>query len=330
MQATQDISRTSRGTRYVIYGAGAIGTTIATRLAVAGKDVRVIARGAQLEAIRREGLRLQGPDEEVTQRVPICDGPQEITDDDIVLMTMKSQDTRQALEAMAAIASPAVVCAQNGVENERLALRYFERVYGMLVYCPTQLVEAGAVQVFCAPVGGVLDVGRFPFGIDDTADTIVADLAEAGFAATTSERIMGFKYSKLEANVVNAVDIVLGPAHRDGQVAEQARVEARAVFAAAGVDVASRDEVSRRTQLMSPLRPVNGASPAGSSTWQSVVRGAGSVETDYLNGEIVLLGRLHGVPTPVNAALQRLAHRVITEGLEPGTFNVADIYGRTG
>ena len=46
----------------------------------------------------------------------------------------------------------------------------------------------------------------------------------------------------------------------------------------------------------------------GASSWQSLARGTGSIEADYLNGEIVLLGRLHGVATPVNAALQRLAN----------------------
>ena len=51
---------------------------------------------------------------------------------------------------------------------------------------------------------------------------------------------------------------------------------------------------------------LDGIAQRGSSSWQSLVKGTGSVETDYLNGEIVLLGRLHGVPTPVNAVLQRV------------------------
>ena len=58
---------------------------------------------------------------------------------------------------------------------------------------------------------------------------------------------------------------------------------------------------------MSPWREIEGARARGGSTWQSLARGTGTIETDYLNGEIALLGRLHGVPTPVNAALQAIA-----------------------
>ena len=60
------------------------------------------------------------------------------------------------------------------------------------------------------------------------------------------------------------------------------------------------------------------ASGGGSSGWQSVMRGTGSIEADYLNGEIVLLGRLHGVPTPYNEAVRRHANRVARSRLTPG------------
>jgi ketopantoate reductase len=57
---------------------------------------------------------------------------------------------------------------------------------------------------------------------------------------------------------------------------------------------------------MSPPRAVHGAGHAMSSTGQSLRRGT-TIETDFLNGEIVLLGRLHGIPTPVNIDIQRRA-----------------------
>jgi 2-dehydropantoate 2-reductase len=64
---------------------------------------------------------------------------------------------------------------------------------------------------------------------------------------------------------------------------------------------------------------------AGNSTWQSLVRGAGSVETDYFNGEIALLGRLHGVPAPINAALQRAARATARDNRPPHTLRVAEL-----
>lgn len=64
------------------------------------------------------------------------------------------------------------------------------------------------------------------------------------------------------------------------------------------------------------IRPVEGVRRDGGSTYQSLQRGT-PVETDYLTGEIVLLGRLHGVPTPANALLQRLLAEAAARGDAP-------------
>jgi 2-dehydropantoate 2-reductase len=69
---------------------------------------------------------------------------------------------------------------------------------------------------------------------------------------------------------------------------------------------------------------------SGSSTWQSLARHTGEVETDYLNGEIALLGRLHGVATPVNAALCRLAARVAIDGAGPHALTARDVLSEAG
>ena len=71
--------------------------------------------------------------------------------------------------------------------------------------------------------------------------------------------------------------------------------------------------------------PVNGAERTGGSSWQSLTRGTGSIEADFLNGEIVLLGREHGVPTPVNEALQRLANRAAADRMPPGSLTPEQI-----
>ena len=316
--------------RYVIYGAGAIGSTIGARLHAAGHDVLLIARGTHLEALKSDGLRLQTPEGESVHRLPVIDGPNGITDDDVVLLAMKTQDTLPALQALSSVADPVVVCAQNGVENERLALRFFDAVYGMLVYLPAQLLEPGVVQCFSAPVHGVLDLGRAPSGTDARAADIAADLNEAGFAAQASDHIMAFKYAKLVSNTPNAVDAVLGVGQRGSDIGERVRAEARRVYAAAGMALAADHEMNARTALLSAMRPVNGTEHQGSSTWQSLTRGAGGIETDYLSGEIALLGRLHGVPTPVNTQLQRLAARASRERLPPGSFTRADVLKTSG
>jgi 2-dehydropantoate 2-reductase len=73
------------------------------------------------------------------------------------------------------------------------------------------------------------------------------------------------------------------------------------------------------------MRRIDGERRGGGSTWQSLARGLGSTEADFLNGEIVLLGRLHGVATPVNGLLQRLAGAAAREGRRPGTLPAGDL-----
>src|ERR1035437_2499932 len=70
---------------------------------------------------------------------------------------------------------------------------------------------------------------------------------------------------------------------------------------------------------------IAGRERAGSSSWQSLARGSGAIETDYLNGEIALLGRLHGVRVPVNAQLCELADRVAAAGGSPGQLPAEEV-----
>ncbi|HEY2288497.1 MAG TPA: ketopantoate reductase C-terminal domain-containing protein, partial [Streptosporangiaceae bacterium] len=77
------------------------------------------------------------------------------------------------------------------------------------------------------------------------------------------------------------------------------------------------------------IAPANGARRGGGSSWQSLTRGTGSIEADYLNGEIVLLGREHGVPTPVNELLQRLANQFARDRRAPGSITDGELAALT-
>lgn len=315
--------------RYVVYGAGAIGGAVGAKLHQAGREVVLIARGPQLHAVQTHGLTLQTPEGEQRFALAAVGRPREIqfTADDVVLMAMKSQDAPTALEELASTADPdvAVVCAQNGVENERLALRRFHRVYGMFVHVSAQLLEPGVIQIFSAPTLGVLDLGRAPRGSDERAEAIAADLEASGFASRVDPEIMRWKYGKLLSNLANVVEALLGPDARGGANVRRAREEALACYAAAGIDHASREEIAERAEGHEELRPVAGRARRGGSSWQSLARQSGGIETAYLNGEIVLLGRLHGISTPVNLALTELAMRGAREQAEPGSFTQIEI-----
>src|SRR5580704_11029066 len=151
--------------RFIVYGAGAIGGSIGSRLFEHGHDVVLIARGAHREAIARAGLRFETPDGVLVQPIAVVALHEEIAwrDDDVVLVTVKSQDTAGVLERLEVAAGPdvAVACVQNGVENERAALRRFADVYSVVVQLPATHLEAGVVVAHSSPVTGSLDIGRY-------------------------------------------------------------------------------------------------------------------------------------------------------------------------
>jgi 2-dehydropantoate 2-reductase len=315
--------------RFVVYGAGAIGGVIGARLFEQGHDVVLIARGAHYEAIRAGGLTLEWADERLTLPIPVCGSPAEIEfrADDVVLLATKSQDTLPAIDALEALAPTglSIVCAQNGVENERVALRRFERVYGMCVMCPAAHLEPGVVQAYSAPISGLLDVGRYPAGVDDTARSIAGALSSSTFESEPRADIMRWKYAKLLMNVANAVEAVCAGSAAATELSELVRAEANDCLRVAGIDYASAEEDRERRGDLLTWQPVAGARRGGGSSWQSLQRSTGSIEADYLNGEIALVGRMHGVATPVNELLQRLANEAARAGRPPGSIAAEDL-----
>jgi 2-dehydropantoate 2-reductase len=313
--------------RLVILGAGAIGGVVCGRLARAQREVVLIARGAQLEAIRERGLRVESPDESFVARPAVTDRFTDWRPGDVVLLAVKTQDAAAALRELAAPPDVPVVCLTNGVEAERIALRHAREVYGGYVMMPATYLSPGLVQVWASPIPGAIDIGRYPDGLGDLADEVAGELTVAGFASEVRTHIMKWKRGKLLSNLANGAEALCGQAARRSIVADRARAEGRACFAAAGLSVTTdAEDATRRTGFAS--KPIGDAQNAGGSTWQSLARGAATLETDYLNGEIALLGRLHGVPTPVNELLQQLAADAVRAGAKPGSMPLDELVAR--
>lgn len=317
-------------TRFIVYGAGAIGGPLAANLLEAGHDVVAVARGRHYEAMAANGLRVDSPEGSAVVRLAVVDHPSklDVTAEDVVVLAVKSQDTYDALSALAGLApaTTPIVCVQNGVENERMAARLFANVYGVLVITPGIHLSPGVVVAPSSPLRGVLDIGRYPQGLDSTARELASALESARFSSRAVADIQRWKYAKLLLNLANAAEVVLGRG-RGARVVSMAREEAAACFAAAGIDYASDDEIDARRASVVTRKPVDGAEWRASSSFQSVARGAGRVESDYLNGEIVLLGRLAGVPTPVNELLQRLAGEQARQLRQPGALSETELLG---
>jgi 2-dehydropantoate 2-reductase len=318
--------------RFVVVGAGAIGGSVGGRLFQQGFDVTLVARGEHGRALESGGLVLESPGETVTLPVPTVAEPAQVTwepdgdGDAVVLLAVKGQQSDHALTQLS-VAPPTtpVVCMQNGVENERRALRHFPRTYGICVMCPASQLRPGVVQIHSAPVSGLLDLGCFPSGLDEQGQSIADALATTSFQSVARTDIMRWKYRKLLMNLANAVEALSGPGARFGPLARAAQREGNEVLAAAGIDVASAEEDRARRGDFLQLAPTSSGDWQGGSSWQSLARRAGSIEAEFLNGEIALLGALHGIPTPVNALLQRLAVRAAAEGSGPATWRIEDL-----
>lgn len=317
--------------RFVVLGAGAIGGVVGGRLVEHGHDVVLVARGDHGAAIAADGLLVRSPDREVRVRPPVVAHVDELGwgDDDVVLLAVKGQDTGTALASLGAGPPDVpVVCLQNGVDNERQALRRTPRVYAVPVMLPATHLVPGVVDASSAPVTGILDIGRYPTGEDALCHVVSSAFGASGFSSVVNPQVMRFKWSKLLMNLGNALEAACGPVGRDSPLYRAARAEADAVLRATGVDVASDEEDAARRGGLISIRPVAGERRGGGSSWQSLARGTGSIEADLLNGEIVLLGRLHHVPTPVNELLQRTANDLARRSAPPASLTPEELARR--
>tara|TARA_A100001037_G_scaffold6876_1_gene6971 strand:+ start:554 stop:1531 length:978 start_codon:yes stop_codon:yes gene_type:complete len=315
--------------RVIIYGAGGIGGVIGAQLFKADQEVVLIARGPHLEKVQKDGLHYETPNGTDILPLTAVGHPSEIDlrDDDVVLLTMKAQHTLDALDTLRAVAGEniPVICGQNGVANERMALRRFRHVYGMLIYLPSTFLEPGTIQTTSAKTIGVLDTGVFPNGVDDRVETLMAMLQEANFSARPTADIMRWKYGKLMINLGNALNALAPRNDEANPVRELLRAECRAVYAAAGIAYTEEDEITARRGDLMKAGKINGVGRQGDSSWQGLMRGNRDIEADYLNGEIIMLGRLHGVPTPANEVVLRLANRMAREGIAPQSMSAVDL-----
>ncbi|HEY8459575.1 MAG TPA: 2-dehydropantoate 2-reductase N-terminal domain-containing protein, partial [Blastocatellia bacterium] len=178
--------------RFIIHGAGSIGSLIGGRLAKSGAEVVLIARDAHAAEINRNGLLLQAREGDyVVKNLSAVTHPRHITpkDGDVIILTVKSSQTAASVQSLREIfpEETPVVCMQNGVRNEELAAGRFRRVFGGMLGISATFLEAGKVA---HTRGSLLSIGNYPLGCDDVGLQIAAVFENAGFRATTHESIM--------------------------------------------------------------------------------------------------------------------------------------------
>jgi 2-dehydropantoate 2-reductase len=318
-------------TRYVVYGAGAIGSVIGGHLFRTGHETVLVGRAAHVEKIQSEGLRLVTPAETYTLKVPAVATAAEVgfRDGDVALLCVKSQDTERSLVEIRAAGGDTnglpIVCCQNSITNEPAALRFFRRVYGGLVVVTGIFLEPGTVHNPVRGNAGVIEVGRYREGVDDVAKEVEAALTAASFGAWANPRIMDAKGAKLLGNLGNAMGAITDGKGDSRAFLGEVRKEAEACLTAAGLPFESRESFDARMKQNRGTNELPDGVRNLGSTWQSLMRGTGNVESDYLNGEIVRLGREHDIATPHNALLQEMASAMAIRGERPGRYTAQDL-----
>jgi 2-dehydropantoate 2-reductase len=309
-----------------VLGAGAIGSLVGARLQEAGTSVTLVGRQAHVDAVGANGLLVRSLDGE--RRVQLATSTQLAGSPDIILLTVKSQDVVEACREIARVPSEAtVVTMQNGVRSDAEAADVLgrRRVVGCVMNISATYLEPGVVE---QNTPGRFQVGA-PFPEASDRVPAVADLLSKAFRTEVVPDIARARWTKLMSNVNNAImaitDLPIGKALRDRGLARLAvatiRESVKTVqLAGHGLDQSSRARTFRSMSLLpQPIanlvfaprlaRDFPPDSQFGPSTLQSLRRGSSS-ELDYLNGEIVRLGREIGRPTPYNSGLLEAGREV--------------------
>lgn len=308
----------------LVYGAGGVGAFFGGLLARGGHDVRFVARGAQLEALRTQGLRIDslllgevrlGP-QHAFERAADC-GPA-----DLVLICVKTHQTPAILDDLATVVSDrtSIVTMQNGVDSDDVVAARFgrARVIPAVVYVGATLDAPGLVTHVAA---GTIVIGARE-GVDASRLPVVRDaLATSGQPVRISSDIQRERWTKLIWNAsFNTVSAVASRSPRELLAVPEARAlvvaimrEVVAVARAQGIAVGESD-------VDQQLAWTEKASAVRTSMMVDRERGR-SMETDALIGVIVRKGREHGVPTPFSGTLFALLKAMEAQALSPAEHN---------
>jgi len=322
--------------RFIVYGAGAVGSTIGGHLFRTGRcDVVLVGNTDHVDAIRESGLRLITADEEFVMKVPACKMAGELVpfgDDDVVLLTAKSQHTLRCLGQLKNAGAPRtlpIFCCQNSLVNEPLATRVFDRVYGVMEVMSTLFLEPGTViNGKTGRRAGFLEVGCYPRGLDDLAQAVSTAFCEAGFAGGANSWVMKAKGAKTLINLSNAFEAITNKGYGTGKFVAKAREEAMRIWSAAGIEWEPYEEFLKRVhedQAVYRMPKKYERMGPRSSSWQSLFRGTGNIEAEELNGDVVKLGRLLNLPAPYNEVLWTVAVEMAEKKEKPGKYTVQQL-----
>lgn len=333
--------------RFIIHGAGAVGSLVGGMLADSGADVVLIARAAHADAINQYGLTIKSQKgDRLVKNLSAVTSPQEITPgpEDVIFLTVKTPQTSHSVHLLRDVfpEETPVFCLQNGVRNEEWTARRFLNVYGVAAsLCVTFLSPGVIAHTF----HNTLSIGNYPLGCDELGLEVAGQLQKAGFRTTTHDSIMAIKWSKLILNLNNATYAILDK-HLQLGLATPAISNFMADVEEEGLHVLDMAHISvedpnnpidflqRLTDLRSVVADPQKIYEAENlpadlrtypSTWMDLKQKRGDTEAGFFNGEIILLGEKYGVPTPYNSTLLNLVETMAMDGIDPGLYSLEEL-----
>jgi 2-dehydropantoate 2-reductase len=315
----------------VVIGAGAIGSVVGGLLSRAGEDVTLIGRKLHVDAINQNGLLLDGPSGKVVIRVKAAENLD--LRPDLVLLAVKTQDVESSVKRIKAyISGVPLVTMQNGVRSDDIVAEALgkENIVSSVVFFNSLFLEPGKA-LFSTPIGKTALLLGEPFGAMGNRLQKLSAFLNKALPTDISEDIRGAHWTKLLWNLNTAVPAVTGLPMQEGNQYPQIRElninlmkEGLEVIKLAGIKTAPIPgwELSLMEKLVNmPLAEASsmmkdavkslGELSLLGSILQSIKR-ARSTEIDYLNGEIVNLGKNKGIPTPFNSLVVELVHQIET------------------
>ena len=290
--------------RIAVMAAGAVGGYFGARMQAAGHDVFFIARGTNLDAMRKHGLKLESVHGDLQlPKVNVTDDPKSVGSVDIVLFAVKLWDTEIAAEAARPLVGPGtrVITLQNGIDNvERIAPNLgSEQTVGGAAYIATVIASPGVIKQ-------TSHFAKMRFGrADKRPDATLQAFADTGKAAKIDIDISAdinvelwekFIFLTAMAGSTGSMRAPIGAIRADPELRSFFRAlmeEAHAVGKAKRVAL-SPGFIEGRMKFLDTIEPGMKASMA-----HDLERG-NRIELDWLAGKVRELGRQYKIPTPAS------------------------------
>ncbi len=292
--------------RIAVMGAGGLGGYFGARLCLGGADVHFIARGRHLQAMRDDGLRINGPQPMHVPRVNATDDARSIGPVDLVMLCVKLWDTDAALEQIRPLVGEhtAIISFQNGVLKDQAVRAVYGsgRVMGGVGYVATTIEGPGVIRQ-TGPMQRLL-FGEFDASRSPRGQAFLEACLAGGIKAELSDDILReiwqkFVFLAALSGLTTTIRKPVGPIRENAQTRSLLRDVMREVVAvgrAHGVNLAE-DYAEVRLKLADDV-----AYDMTSSMHHDLERG-NRLEVRWLAGAVVELGHSKGVSTPLNRAI---------------------------